>query len=273
MCDWTIREYTPADVPQMAALWQRSFGDSEGFVQAFFAALPDMGSGVVAVCGEKVIGAAYTLNGQELLDGTGAKAPVIGYLYGVSVEREYRHHGIGGALVKAVYALSQKREAKIVCTLPAEASLYDWYEKLLGLRPVLYRKKQAVKAAQLELSMELSSTEYMIWRENMLRGQAHLHLSNYALEFEKKLLKEYGGGFFAVESGIAAAYVENGVGLIRELIVPDSKLLPRAASSVAYALGVEQAWLYLPASAQDGERYIAADSALPEGCIWNLSFD
>ena len=54
-----IREYTPADVPAMRALWRRVFHESEVFLDAFFRLLPDIGSAVAAL-GEsgELLGAA-----------------------------------------------------------------------------------------------------------------------------------------------------------------------------------------------------------------------
>lgn len=225
---------------------------------------------MVAETDTGIVGACYTITGQELLR-PGEKPAVLGYIYGFSVEPSYRSRGIGKALLESCCTLSRKRGAEIVCILPAEESLYPLYEKWMDARPVLYRNSQRVKAEQRELSMRMSSTEYMIWRENMLQGKTHVHLSNYALEYEKKMLECYGGGFFAVESAIAAAYVENGVGVIRELITADPRRTEDAAASVAYALGVEEAVLWLPG--EKGLPYIAADRSIPQDCVWNLSYD
>ena len=278
MSDFEIREYRPEDIPQLSALWQETFGDSEHFVSEFFRMLPDMGTGLAAVSGDSVMGAAYVLTGQELVLNRLEHftdedcAPVIGYIYAVSVFPDFRNRGIGSALVKAAAEEAGKREADIVCTLPASESLYKWYGELIGVNCVLRRSSEIIGSAPLEMYMPLSSAEYMLRRENMLSGRPHLHLSAPSLEFERILCAESGGGFYAAGCGIAAAYKENGRGVITELICADENQRERAAASIGDALGVSEVELLSPSSG--GSAYIAADSdKIVPDTVWNLSFD
>ena len=48
MSDAVIREYRGGYIPEMSALWQAVFGDSEGLVNYFLQLLPDMGTAAVA---------------------------------------------------------------------------------------------------------------------------------------------------------------------------------------------------------------------------------
>lgn len=270
MTEYAIREYASGDVPALTALWRRTFGDGERLLADFFRLLPDMGTGVVAEGGGELAGAAYALTGMELVSGA-PKAPVCGYIYAVAVDERLRGRGLGGALTRAAAEKARERGAEIICTLPAERPLYGWYESLLGLRCALRRRVERIESAALEPGMELSSTEYMLWRENMLAGRRHLRLSQPSLEFERCLCRENGGGFYAAGSGIAAAYRDGDTGLIRELLCADGGRA-RVAASVGALLGVRDVVLYSPSA--EGEEYIAADPALvPPDCVWNLSFD
>ena len=125
MADFTLREYTPGDVPALSFLWRDVFGDPLSFTAEFYALLPDMGSAVAAEMNGKLIGAAHVLNGFELV-GKRRKPPVVGYIYAVMVAPEYRSLGVGKALTLEVAALAKKRESKLLCTLPADAPLYGW---------------------------------------------------------------------------------------------------------------------------------------------------
>ncbi len=277
MSNFIIREYEGRDIGKLTDLWLRNFDDGEHFVGEFFRLLRDMGTGIVAEINGEIAGAAYVLCGQELILGSGnpfsnnGKSPVCGYIYGVAVDEEFRHQGIGGALVKAAAVKAREREADVVTLLPAEKSLYGWYEEIIGVKCALYRKKERIKSAPLELYMPLTSTEYMLWRENMLKDRPHLHLSNPSLEFEKILCAENGGGFFAAGCGIGAGYKDGECGIIRELICADESERHIVAASIGAALGVEEVELYSPS--EEGEPYIAADRDIPKDCIWNLSFD
>ena len=264
-----IREIERADVPELIELWVEVFGDRRSYAESFFAALPDVGSGVAALCSGKIVGAAYTLNGQELVEN--GRTTALGYLYGVGVYEEYRGRGIGGELIKAVYALSGKRGASIVCILPAEESLYDWYEELLGMKHLLRRKRVLCKADAAEQVMPLSVTEYALWRENYLRNKPHVRLSSFSLALEERLCAEYGGGFFMSESGIAAAYMDEDAVIVREVLSADDAASLRVAASVGAALGAKDCLVCLPS--ESGYNYILSDRPLPADCVWNLSFD
>lgn len=269
MNDAAIREYRTADVPGLIRLWTAVFDDTESAAESFFTALPDIGAGTAAFVDGEIAGAAYLIDGQELADG--GKRLRIGYIYGVGVYEKYRRRGIGERLVKAVYELSKRRGADIVTCLPAEKSLYAWYKRTVGLEYILRCEKVSLKAKPAERVMRVSSAEYMIWRENMLKHRTHIRLSSFALEFEKQLLEEYGGGLYMAESGICAAYVENGKTLVREVIAHDREGALRAAQSVCALLGTDECALRLPA--HEGEEYIVSDKPLPDGCVWNLTFD
>ena len=71
MSDAVIREYRGGDIPEMSALWQAVFGDSEGLVNSFLQLLPDMGTAAVAEVNGKIAGAAYAVTGMELVSASG----------------------------------------------------------------------------------------------------------------------------------------------------------------------------------------------------------
>ncbi len=270
MTDMIVREYRPEDIPALSALWARVFGDSVALIGDFFRLLPDMGTGLAAEADGEIAGAAYIITGMELAD-CGNRPPVCGYIYAVAVEERFRGLGLGGRLTLAAAEKGRERGASIICTLPAESALYNWYEKLLGVQCALSRAESRLPAAGGEPVMALSSTEYMLWRETMLRGRCRLRLSNPSLEFQRLLCREYGGGFFAAGGCVGAAYREGDEALIRELIGPE-EARPRCAAAIAAHLGAKYALLYTPAPA--GRPYIAAlPGAIPPGCVWNLSFD
>lgn len=271
MTDVTVREYTLSDVPALTALWAKTFGDSKKLIAEFFRLLPDMGTAMAAVKDGKIVGGAYVLVGMELR-GLPGKAPVCGYIYAVAVEEEYRHAGIGRALVKRAAEKAREREAAFVCTLPAEESLYPWYEDILGVKKALCCETRTVLSAPLEPCMKLTSSEYMLWRETMLRGRVRLHLSNTSLEFMRLLCEDTGGGLYACGSGICTAYPDGDTCVIRELISMDPDECDRIAASVAAELGTKRCEYRLPAA--EGTPYIAAEPGfVPADCVWNLSFD
>lgn len=265
------REYRPGDVPALSLLWREVFGDPLSFTANFFALLPDMGSCVVAEEDGAILGAASIVNGFELVTRQ-KRRPVVAYLYGVMVREQDRGRGIGKGLCLEAAALAERRESEILTTLPADRPLYGWYRKLLGLECVLHRKRFETGCAPREAVMEMSSTEYLLWRDNLLRGRAYLRPSPPTMEFERRFCQSLGGGLYACLSGICAAYLEGETCVIKELITNSAADAALIAASVGAFLGAKTAVWYLPA--REGEAYLAAKPGLiPADCVWNLTFD
>ena len=271
MADYSLREYRPGDVPALSYLWRDVFGDPLPFTAEFYAMLPDMGSAVVAEVDGRLVGAAHVLNGFELA-GRRKKAPIVGYIYAVMVAPEYRSLGIGKALTVEAAALAKRRESTLLCTLPADAPLYGWYHRLLGFECVLHRTEHEVTCEALDDVMEMSATEYLLWRENLLAGKNYLRPSQPTMEFMRRFCKFFGGGLYACGSGICTAELDGDVCLIKEIITREPDDCAAIAASVGKQLGAKKSIYYLPS--REGESYIAAQpGSIPADCVWNLSFD
>ena len=271
MNKYTVREYRRSDIPAMTALWQGVFGDTEELIGSFMALLQDMGTAAVAELNGSVVGAAYVIAGMELI-GAGARPPVCGYIYAVAVDPACRRLGIGRELTLRCAELARRRGAEVICTLPAEESLYGWYRDVRGVECVLRRRRFELPCSADEGVMELSSTEYMLWRESMLRDKCHMHPSNPTLEFQRRFCKALGGGLYACGSGICSAYLENGAAVIKELITSVPGDAGTIAASVGAFIGAERAVYFLPDVS--GEVYLSAlPGSIPPDCVWNISFD
>lgn len=271
MNDYSLREYCPADIPELTRLWCRTFDDSEALVAGFFRLLPDMGTGLVAMLDGKLVGAAYIICGMELVC-PGTEPMRCGYIYAVAVDDACRGLGIGRALTVAAAEKGRELGAKLICTLPAEHSLYKWYEDVIGVKTALYRKRAAIPCSPGALPLEIEADEYLARREVLLCGKPHLRLSRAAIEFQGALCREYGGGLYAIADGIACAYLDGDCCLVRELLCSDGSAVKGLAAALGHALKARQCDLYEAAS--EGDEYIAADEGLiPAHCVWNLSFD
>lgn len=266
-----IRPAARRDFPELAALWSHCFGDSREFIHAFFSLLPKLGTGIAAVRGGKVIGMAYAII-MEL--SAGGRTQKSGYIYAVAVDESCRGLGIGAALSKAAAEAARELGAEIVCTLPAEPSLYPWYEKVINTGFTLHRRRETVSvqcgAAAAADCERISFDEYNTQREYLLSGMPHLSIGSSGAELLSKLCECNGGALFSLPGGIAAAYLEDGSCVIRELICP-GRLRAQSAAAIAQALHVRSAVYFTPD--KHGERYIALDTAIPEDTVWNIAFD
>lgn len=283
MNELTLRPIEKRDEDALAALWRACFGDSDGFIAAFLAAISTLGGGVAAEVDGRVVGAAYAICAQALRTPDGAEARV-GYIYGVGVDSSCRSRGIGRAVTRAAKDLALDLGAEIIATLPAEAGLYAWYEDVLGVQMRLCRRRTCVDSAPGVPVAPISGADYLARREIICATRPYLALTPAAIEFEAAFLREYGGGLYSVGGdAVAAAYVENGRAVVRELLGAPRGMERQYAAAVGAALGAATCVLWrecAPGGASDvalddetTEGYIAADRPLPDGIIWGVSFD
>jgi len=255
----------------MARLWQEVFGDPDDLTAYFLSLLPEMGAAIIAENEAGLLGAAYILDGLYFDEGSGREHRC-GYIYAVAVAEEARSLGIGRTICRSLAELGRQRGVEILCTLPAEESLYRWYENVLGLSCALRRKTVLVSAGKGSLLHSVSPEEYGARREKLLSGKPHIRLNAALLRFAAHFYRSFGGGLYAGETGICAAYGEAGRAYLKELICPAGEEASLAAA-VGHMLSAENVVYYLP-SVGEGEPYIAAGTgALPADCVWNLSFD
>ena len=177
-----IRGYAPADEAALTALWKRCFGDSEELIHGFFALLPELGAGVTAELDGKPVGMAFAICGMALSSGEKC-----GYIYAVAVDESCRGFGAGAALTRAAADAARGLGAEIICTLPAEASLYPWYEKLISTRFTLCRRRGIIPAGKARGFAPLSTAEYNARREALLAGAPHLTVNDAGAELLRLL--------------------------------------------------------------------------------------
>lgn len=265
MTEPIIRQVRAADAAELSALWHRVFGDPEELARAFLAELPALGGGVCAEEAGKLLGAAYAVTDFTL---EGRRAA---YLYAIGVLPEARGRGLGKRLTKEAAALGRELGADFVCTLPANASLYPWYEKLIGVRCALYRREERTESRPGGKPLPLSPEAYGLRREELLRGKPHVTVGPAALRYEKENCRCFGGDLYAVGAGIAVASIDEGETRIRELLVPAGEDVHELAAALGSHLGTEKASLL--SAAAEGKPYLAADVLLPSDLIWNLTLD
>lgn len=257
-----IESVFTAETRQLVLLWHEVFGDPPELAERFLSLLPAFGCGFAAIEEGKLLGAAYWLDGLEL---AGEKC---GYLYAVAVRPEARGRGLGAALSRACFEAGKERGAVYRCTVPAEPSLFDWYGRILGLRPALYRQSRELMAADGLPVRPIGPEAYGERRAALLGARPHLRCVPEAMAYEAANCRAFGGDLYAVGEGIAAGGLEDGIVLVREALGPEPE---RIAAALAAHLGCEQARLLR--CADEGTPFLASDRPFPPGTVWNLAFD
>ena len=261
-----FRKLRPEDTPALVGLWHDVFGDPASYVEAFFRILPEIGGGVAAFAQNRLLGAAYMLCGQSLIEPRRERR--CGYLYAVAVRPEARGRGVGATLCRETAALAEEQRCDILVTRPAEPGLFDWYARILGLRPALWRETRLLAPLPAALPVQrLDAAAYAARREALLADRPHLRLDAASMRLEQANCTAFGGALYAVGEGIAAATMSEGVLELRELL---GAAEPEAAALGA-TLGAQTVLLHR--SADTGEACLAASQPLPAGTVWNLAFD
>lgn len=246
-----IREYIPEDGQSLQNLWSRIFADPPSLVNSFLQLLPEMGTACVAERNNDLLGAAYLLDGYTLV--APDRAPMrVGYLYAVAVTEAARGHGLGEAVSRGAAELGQKRGMDILCTLPAESSLYHWYEKILSLRHVCSRA--VWQCDELPAAERISAASYLKKREALLATLPHVVPNLALMEYQRLLSEAYGGGLYATDSSVYLACRGDDRWLITEYLSSPPNCFPG----------------HLSVSTQS---YVCADRPLPDGLIWNITLD
>ena len=99
----------------------------------------------------------------------------------------------------------------------------------------------------------------------------YMALIDIALRYEKENCRCFGGDLYALGDGIAAASIDEGETLIRELLCPEGADRLALAAALGAKLGTQR--VLLLSSAPEGRPYLASDTPLPPGCVWNLTLD
>ena len=247
---------------ELTALWHDVFGDPPALAEGFLRRLGALGYGLAAVEGERLLGAAYGVDAFSL----GTERAMI--LYAVAVRPEARGCGLGTLLCRRVFEEGPARGASYLCTEPAEPSLFGWYERILGVRPVLFRERLALDSAPGLPVRAVGEDEYLSLRRQLTEGSAFTGYTVELLAYEKTGCRLFGGDLYAVGGGIAAARIEDGAALVRECLGPEPE---RQAAAVGAALGCEKTLLLR--SGAVGTPFLAGDRPLPPGTRWDLTMD
>ena len=224
MTDYILRPWQPQDKPQLKALWELAFGDDGEFIDAFFRAFLKKDTCVVAECDGKVVSAMYILEGFRTYPYR-KNVLTAGYSYALATDPEYQGRGIGTAVYKAVTKkILEKHDMALV--LPAEESLYPFYEKATGAKPMTIMREarftpEDIAAMESIPTVRIPAFQYAGMREMYMSGLPHASCTDDLVDFMEEYMEVH-GDFFLTEQGIAAVESVNGVCRISELLCADT---------------------------------------------------
>lgn len=285
MPDYTLRRLRAGDETALRAIWRAGFGDTDEYIDAFFAQFLRPDSVVIAEADGKPVSAMYLLDGPTLWPFR-KNHLTSAYAYALATLPDYRGRGIGGAVYRAVCEFGFERGFDAVCVLPAEDGLYPFYEAgggarvISSVRQVEYTADE-LKAAPRTMCARISVEEYSNIRELLLATEAHGAMPESFYRWQDEQFERFGGGWFVLGGGCATVERDGDVCRVRELILPEGDELAAAASLAAYCRAeryVVRSPAFWPGRGEVKRHMLARfrrepDFFLPDDLWWGFSFD
>jgi len=243
MTDYTIRLWQPEDKPRMKALWEDAFGDDGEFIDTFYRCFLKKDTCLVAECDGKVVSAMYILDDFRVYP---YRKNVLkaGYAYALATDPEYQGRGIGKAVYKAVTEKILETH-DIAFVLPAEESLYPFYEQAAGAKPMTIMREarftpEDLRDVERVPAARIPAFQYAGMREMFMNGLPHAACTEPFIDFMEEYVEADHGDFFLTEHGIAAVETVGDTCRISELLCPDTDGMAAIAGVAAYYRDAEE---------------------------------
>jgi predicted acetyltransferase len=173
-------------VPEMKALWKTVFQEEDAYLEAFFEKVHRPENSLVYRADDKVVAALYMIPYKLVL---GETQHDVAYLYAIGTLPEYRGRNFATELTKEAQRISQERGFSLVFLVPAEESLFDWYQRqgfeTTFHRVAIQKTRQEVKALSGGTSpmMHVPGSSGQIWE---LYSRSIFHDSNWVILSEEQ---------------------------------------------------------------------------------------
>lgn len=278
------RSTTYEDIPQLKTLWKTVFGDDDADIGHFFDTYfsPDrtvVVDGGFEDGGSRPVSAAYILPVGELVL-PGGRLPAA-MLYAIATQQEYRGRGYGEAVTREAFAQAVRLGYPAVVLKPANAGLFEFYEKRTDFRAFFDVHEADYPAEDLpaggrRISLTpVSPAEYRRIRQGLLEGCAYIDFDERALSYQHYLCEKAGGGLYALRhgghAGCAVIEPEGSAVHIRELLLsPGSRVIDAVSGAARLVTADRYLVRTLPISGEKQNRCFAM-LATAEGCP-NVSY-
>lgn len=143
-----IRFALKDDFESVTELWSLVFGDSADIINRFLDVHFSEDSLLVYEADNRIAAMFFLLKGDVCINSEEYPSR---YLYAACTHPDYRGRGIMAGLINAAYNLCAQKSIDYICLLPAEESLYGYYEKF-GYKALYGVRKLSEKDFQSSLT-------------------------------------------------------------------------------------------------------------------------
>jgi len=219
----TIEAPTPSLLPSLRALWREAFGDSDAFLDTFFATAYSPTRARCIVDGGEAVCALYWFD-------VSLDSKKLAYFYAIATKKSHRGQGLCRRLMDDVHARLKKGGYAGTLLVPSEPSLFDFYARM-GYEPCAPMQTLVCRAAGEPVALRrVDGEEYGRLRARMLP------LGGIVQEGESLRLLEKQESLYAADGLLLAAHEKDGCLIATELL-GDSSLSPRILTALGIPMG------------------------------------
>ncbi len=253
MKDFDIRYSNQADVPQIKNLMNSVFGDEEPFLNRFFN-LFYQDNVLIVEANNCIVSMAFLLPNNIMIQG---QLLPITYLYACATHAEYRGKGLMSRIIEKAYEDVCKRGEVGLILLPANESLYHYYENL-GFKnsfffdEILFSHKENIaptKSSSFKIEKITAETYFQLRNITLTTELSILNPLQYFLLMETTP-EEKELGFYLIYSQnepIAICYLSKSNSILRvKELLPSDIDIPQLCSFLSHSFDVKQIGINIP---------------------------
>lgn len=251
----TIKKPAPESLPALKSLWQRTFKDTESFLDSFFSTAFCADRCLCAWDADRLLSAVYWLD-------CSCAEKKLAYIYALAVEENRRGRGVGSTLMTYAHGLLARQGYAGVLLVPQEEDLKRLYGRL-GYREGPCHRILSVAAAADPISLcQITGEEYAALRKQYLPANAVVQ------EGENLAFLQTQTSFYRGESFLLAARKE-GQSLCGLELLGDAA----AAGGILNALTCREGHFRMPGSDMPFAMFLPLKEDAPQPSYFAFAFD
>lgn len=247
-----MRTSTLTDRPGLCRLWKLAFGDSDAYIDCFFAACPDP-ERVLVLEDTRGLQAMAAWFDMPLVSADGGQWPGA-YLYAVATHPDRRGRGYAGRLLAWAGEWLWARGFACLTTVPANTSLHRFFAGNGFSEQFSHVERELVPDMTIVPAPlgAVGADEYGQLRERQLTGRAYVGCDGAGLAYQQAVCRLSGGGLFRVGSGCACVERAGETAVVKELLAPAEEY-PAILAALAREVSAARWLVRTPcASGQEG---------------------
>ncbi len=237
-----INHPAPGDIPALVRLWKAAFGDSDAFLDSFFATAFSQDRCLCLYTGEELASACYWLDCT-------CRGRRLAYLYAVATATAHRGQGLCRALLTEAKKVLASQGFSGILLVPGDAGLGALYEKL-GWRSATTLREFSVAAGTPGRLLPMTPEAYAQARRKLLPEGAAIE-GSALLAFLSTQARFYRWG----DTVFACSQAQ------QHLFIPELLGDTRLAADIAATLGCIHATVRTPGPGTPWAMYCPLDSA------------